>query len=216
MNMQLRGGQQDLGRSIRALGTLVTRQVLKIVFDVLLLTVGLLLVVASRFRRRIQSQITRDVLFEIASDDGVARRFGLHAATRTISLEAVSEQRPDTTVRFGCALDGIRTLVSTRTTARIVEGMNYGNTRLEGNPVLLLWFHALTRTVVPIGSTRRPRLWRLPPIKVREPERHAPWAARITREPAIDQLDPTWQEAWVAREKLLQVRACNGEPLPPG
>lgn len=58
-------------------------------------------------------------------------------------------------------------------------------------PYCLLWFHALTRTVVPIGSTRRPRLSRLPTIKVREPERHAPWAARITREPAIDQLDPT-------------------------
>lgn len=212
MKVHLRAGNQRL----RALGRVMGRRVLAVVFDALLLTVGVLLVVGSRFRRRIRRQITRDVLFEFATDDGVARRFGLHADTRTISLEPVSEQRPDTTVRFGSARDGLRALLSTRTVAHIVEGMNYGDTRLEGNPLLLLYFHGLTRTVVPIGSTRRPRLWQLPPIKVREPERHAPWAARITREPVLDQLDPTWQAAWEARAKLLQLRAPNGEQLPPG
>lgn len=187
-----------------------------VVFDVLLVTVGLLLTVASRFRPGLRSQITRDVLFEFSSDDGVTRRFGLHAATRTISLEPMSRARPDTSVRFGRAWDGIRALVSTRTAAHIVAGMNYGDTRLDGNPVLLLWFHGLTRTVLPIGSSRRPRKRHLPPIKAREPERHAPWSVRITREPALDELDPTWTAAWEARAKLLQVRAPAGEPLPPG
>lgn len=186
------------------------------VFDALLVTVGLLLVVASRFLPGLRAQITRDVLFEFSSDDGVIRRFGLHARTRTVSLEPVSEARPDTSVRFGRAGDGIRALVSTRTVAHIVAGMNYGDTRLEGNPVLLLWFHGLTRTVLPIGSSRRPHKRHLPPIKVREPERDAPWAARIVREPVLDELDPTWTEAWRARAKLLQVRAAAGEPLPPG
>lgn len=187
-----------------------------VVFDVLLVTVGLLLTVASRFHRGLRSQVTRDVLFEFSSDDGVNRRFGLHAATRTISLEPMSRARPDTSVRFGRAWDGIRALVSTRTVAHIVAGMNYGDTRLDGNPVLLLWFHGLTRVVLPIGSSRRPRKRHLPPIKVREPERHAPWSARITREPMLDELDPTWTAAWEARAKLLQVRAPAGEPLPPG
>lgn len=187
-----------------------------VVFDVLLVTVGFLLTVASRFLPGLRSQVTRDVLFEFSSDDGVSRRFGLHAATRTIGLEPMSEARPDTSVRFGRARDGIRALVSTRTVAHIVEGMNYGDTRLDGNPVLLLWFHGLTRTVLPIGSSRRPRKRHLPPIGVREPERDAPWSARITREPVLDQLDPTWTAAWEARAKLLQVRAPAGEPLPPG
>lgn len=187
-----------------------------LVFDVLLVVVGLLLTVASRFLPGLRSQITRDVLFEFSSDDGVCRRFGLHAGTRTVSLEPMSEARPDTSVRFGRAWDGIRALVSTRTVAHIVEGMNYGNTRLDGNPVLLLWFHGLTRTVLPIGSSRRPRKRHLPPIGVREPERHAPWSTRITREPVLDVLDPTWTAAWEARAKLLQVRAPSGEPLPPG
>lgn len=196
--------------------TRATTRLHVVVFDVLLVTVGILLTVASRFLPGLRSQITRDVLFEFSSDDGVTRRFGLHAATRTVGLEPMSEVRPDTSVRFGRAWDGIRALVSTRTVAHIVEGMNYGDTRLDGNPVLLLWFHGLTRTVLPIGSSRRPRTRHLPPIKARDPERHAPWSARITREPVLDELDPTWTAAWQARAKLLQVRAPAGEPLPPG
>ncbi len=196
--------------------TRVTTRLQVRVFDTLLVTVGLLLTVASRFHPRLRSQITRDVLFEFSSDDGVSRRFGLHAATRTVSLEPVGPARPDTSVHFGRAWDGIRALVSTRTVAHIVTGMNYGDTRLEGNPVLLLWFHGLTRCVLPIGSSRRPRKRHLPPIGPREPEQHATWAARITREPVLDELDPTWTAAWRARAKLLQVRAPGGEPLPPG
>lgn len=205
-----------LNRRPPGLPARVARKVNVVVFDGLLVTVGLLLTLASRFHPRLRAQITRDVLFEFATDDGVTRRFGLHAATRTVTVEPMSEARPDTSVRFGSSWDGIRALVTTRTTAHIVKGMNYGDTRLIGNPVLLLWFHSLTRTVLPIGSSRRPRKRHLPPIKAREPEGHAPYSSRITREPVLDELDPTWTAAWVARAKLLQVRAPAGEPLPPG
>ena len=50
----------------------------------------------------------------------------------------------------------------------------------------------------------------------RSPERDAPWAKRIIREPAVSELSRDWPEAWAARAKLLQLRAPAGERLPPG
>jgi hypothetical protein len=47
--------------------------------------------------------------------------------------------------------------------------MNTGDVRIDGNPVLLLWFHGLTRIVAPIGRSRRPR--KPPPVPIRAPER---------------------------------------------
>jgi hypothetical protein len=39
---------------------------------------------------------------------------------------------------------------------------------------------------------------------------------QIIIEPAIDQLDPKWTNAWEQRAKLLIVRAANGEPMGEG
>lgn len=182
--------------------------------DGLLVVVGLMLTVASRFRRRLRGQITRDMLIEVSSDDGVARRFRLHGRSRTIRVEASGSETPEVALRFARARDGLRTLVSRHTVRHIVDGMNYGGTRIDGNPVLILWFHGLTRTVLPIGSTRRPR--HTPPIEVRGPEHDAAWAQRITREPALKELDRDWDPAWQARAKLLQIRATDGGRIPPG
>jgi hypothetical protein len=115
---------------------------------------------------------------------------------------------------FPTARVGLRALLSPRAIGRIVEDMNAGGTRIDGNPALLLWFHGLTRIVAPIGSTRRPR--RPARVPIRAPERDAPWARRIIREPAVRELSRDWPEAWAARQKLLQLRAPTGERLPPG
>jgi hypothetical protein len=32
-------------------------------------------------------------------------------------------------------------LLSRRAIGRLVEDMNFGGTRIDGNPVLMLWFH---------------------------------------------------------------------------
>ena len=64
------------------------------------------------------------------------------------------------------------------------------------------------------AATRRPR--RPAPVPIRSPERNAPWARRIIREPAVRELSRDWPEAWAARGKLLQLRAAAGERLPPG
>jgi hypothetical protein len=184
------------------------------VFDALLRAVGLLLAVTSRFRWRLRAQITRDMLVEVSSDDGVGRRFRLHGRSRRVSVEEVGAEPAEVALRFASSRDGLRALVSRHTVGRIVEGMNYGDTRIDGNPALVLWFHGLTRTVLPIGSTRRPR--RTPPIGVREPERTASWAARIVHEPVLHRLDRDWGAAWSARAKLLQIRATDDGRIPPG
>jgi hypothetical protein len=180
----------------------------------LLVALGLLMALASRRVDRFRRQVTRDVLLEIRSADGARQQYRLHAATRRLTLPRRPVQRADCTLTFPTAREGLRALLSPRAIGRIVEGMNTGTTRIEGNPALLLWFYGLTRIVAPIGSSRRPR--RPAPVPIRVPERDAAWAKRIIREPAVSELSRDWPQAWAAREKLLQIRAANGERLPPG
>lgn len=180
----------------------------------LLTALGLLMALASRRVERFRRQVTRDVLLEIRSADGARRQYWLHAATRRLTLPRRPVQRAECMLIFPTAREGLRALLSPRAIGRIVEGMNTGATRIEGNPALLLWFHGLTRIVAPIGSSRRPR--HPAPVPIRTPERDAPWAKRIIREPPVSELSRDWPQAWAAREKLLQTRAAAGERLPPG
>jgi hypothetical protein len=185
--------------------------------QVLLTALGVMMTLASRRVDRFRRQVTRDLLIEIRSDDGARQQYRLDAATRQLTLPRRPGGRAgsaDCTLIFPTARDGLLALLSPRAIGRIVEGMNTGDTRIEGNPVLLLWFHGLTRIVAPIGRTRRPR--RPAPVPVRTPERDAPWAKRIIREPPVAELSRDWPQAWAAREKLLQIRAAAGERLPPG
>ena len=180
----------------------------------LLTGLGALMALASRRVDRFRRQVTRDLLLEIRSDDGARQQYRLHAATRRLTLPRHPTQCAECTLTFPTARVGLRILISRRTIGRLVEDMNFGGTRIDGNPVLMLWFHGLTRIVAPIGSTRRPR--RPAPVPVRAPEPNAPWARRIIREPPVRELSRDWPEAWAARQKLLQLRAPAGERLPPG
>ena len=180
----------------------------------LLTVLGALMMLASRRVDRFRRQVTRDLLLEIRSADGARQQYRLHAATRRLRLPRRPVERAECTLIFPTAREGLRALLSPRAIGRIVEGMNTGGTRIEGNPALLLWFHGLTRIVAPIGSTRRPRRPALVPI--RTPERDAPWAQRIIREPPVRELSRDWPEAWAARAKLLQLRAPAGGRLLPG
>jgi hypothetical protein len=182
--------------------------------QVLLTGLGLAMMLASRRVDRFRRQVTRDLLIEIRSVDGARQQYRLHAGTRRLTLPFRPRQRAECTLVFPTAREGLRTLLSPRAIGRVIEGMNTGDTRIEGNPVLLLWFHGLTRIVAPIGRSRRPR--RPVPVPIRTPERHAAWAQRIVREPAVTELSRDWPQAWAAREKLLQLRAAAGERLPPG
>jgi hypothetical protein len=180
----------------------------------LLTVLGLLMRQASLRVDRFRRQVTRDLLVEIRSEDGARRQYRFHAATRRMTLPRRPVERAECTLIFPTARDGVRALLSPRAIGRIVEGMNTGEVRIDGNPVLLLWFHGLTRIVAPIGRSRRPRS--PAPVPLRTPERDAPYASRIIREPPVSELSRDWPQAWAAREKLLQVRAAAGERLPPG
>jgi len=167
---------------------------------------------ASRRVDRFRRQVTRDLLLEIRSDDGARQQYRLHAATRRLTLPRHPVQRAECTLTFPTARMGLRILLSRRTIGRIVEDMNFGGTSIDGNPVLMLWFHGLTRIVAPIGSTPR----HAASVPVRAPARDAAYASRIIREPPVGELSRDWPEAWVARAKLRQLRAPAGERLPPG
>jgi hypothetical protein len=180
----------------------------------LLTTLGVLMAVASRRVDRFRRQVTRDLLIEIRSADGARQQYRFEAATRRLTLPRHARERADCTLIFPTAREGLRALLSPRAIGRIVESMNTGDTRIEGNPALLLWFYGLTRIVAPIGRSRRPR--RPAPVPIRAPERDAAWAKRIIREPSVSELSRDWPQAWAAREKLLQLRAAAGERLPPG
>jgi hypothetical protein len=180
----------------------------------LLTVLGLMMMLASRRVDRFRRQVTRGVLLEIGSADGARQQYRLQAATRRLTLPRRPFESPDCRLIFPTAREGLRALLSPRAIGRIVEGMNTGATRIEGNPALMLWFHGLTRIVAPIGRSRRPR--RPAPVPIRTPERDAPWAKRIIREPPVSELSRDWPQAWAAREKLLQLRAAAGERLPPG
>jgi hypothetical protein len=151
---------------------------------------------------------------EISSDDGVAWRYTLDARRRTLDGHPVRKGPTTCALRFSTARLALVTLLSPRRVGRIVEGMNAETIRVDGNAVLVLYFHGLTRVVAPIGRSRVPR--RPPPIGLRAPERALPYASRIVREPAVSELDRRWQSAWRARAQLLQIRAAGGEPLPQG
>jgi hypothetical protein len=180
----------------------------------LLTVLGVLMVLASQRSDRFRRQITRDLLIEIRSADGARQQYRLHAATRRMTLPRRPVEQAECTLVFPTARIGLRALLSRRAIGRIVEDMNTGGTRIDGNPALLLWFHGLTRIVAPIGRSRRPR-WPAP-VPIRTPERDAPYARRIIREPPVSELSRDWPEAWAARAKLLQLRAAAGERLPPG
>lgn len=174
--------------------------------------------IASRHSDRFRRQVTRDVVLEISSADGARQRYALHAASRRLTLPRRSHDPAECVLRFACAREGLRALLSPRAIGRIVEGMNTGGTRMRGNAALMLWFHGLTRVVMPIGRSRVPRrtvrLARRVPV--RGPARAEPYGGRIVREPVERELSRDWPEAWRAREKLLQLRAADGDPLPPG
>lgn len=185
--------------------------------QMLLTGLGVLMALASRRVDRFRRQVTRDLLLEIRGDDSARQQYRLRAATRRLTLPRRPVQPAECTLSFPTARVGLRILISRRAIGRLVEDMNLGGTRIDGNPVRMLWFHGLTRIVAPIGSTRRVAgRSSAAPVPVREPERDAPYARRIIREPPAGELSRDWPEARAAREKLLQLRAACGERLPPG
>jgi hypothetical protein len=177
----------------------------------LLWAFGYGLVLASRFSASVRSQITRSLTVEISADDGIARHWFFDGQRRHVSSSAGSAEAPDFAVRFTSSGQALRDLTSPRAIDRIVGGMMHGAVRIEGNPLILLWFHGLMRKLLPISRPRPPRQALPGAYRAHDPASNG--VEKITIEPTVRQLDPRWTGAWNARAKLWIVRGACGEPL---
>ena len=177
------------------------------VLRILLALMGGLLALASRTRASVRQAITRDLVVEIASDDGVAHHYVFR--DRRVWSRAGKAPAPDCALRFATAAQGARALTSRHTVTHLVAGLLEGTVSIRGNPLLLNWFADLTQRVVPNGATVR---WGTPPGAYVAPSDTVAAAERITREPPAAALDPQWQGAVRNRAKLTMMRVAAGEP----
>ena len=148
---------------------------------------------------------------EISADDGVARHWNFDAQRRRVSSAAGRAETPDVAVRFTSSGRALRALTSSRAVDRIMGGLSHGAVRLEGNPLILLWFDGLARRLVPARRTGSSR--RALPGGYLAHDPAANGIEKIAIEPPAQQLDPRWTAAWNARARLWIVRGACGDPL---
>ena len=184
----------------------------KISFTILLRAVGFLMARASRRNDWMRSQITRDLTIEVTSADGVAHHLEFVAATRTVISRPGPATRATVRLRFDTAGHGFRALSHPHPVGQIINSMLDETVTVDGNVSLLLWFHGLTRIVVPIG--RHHPLKAPLPGALMEPNPESKVYGMVTREPVADALDPEWRAAVVARATLINLRAQTGETVP--
>jgi hypothetical protein len=178
---------------------------------VLLWWLGHGLALASRFSTPVRSQITRSLTVEISTDDGVARHWVFDSQRRLVSASAGRAEAPDLAIRFTSSGQALRDLTSPRAIDRIMGDLMHGAVRIEGSPMILLWFHGLTRKLVAIGRPGHRRQALPGAYLVHDPASNG--VEKITIEPAVRQLDPHWTGAWNSRAKLWIVRGASGDPL---
>jgi len=183
-----------------------------LVLRVLLAVVGRLMAVTSRVDPVLRSCITRDVVFEISTEEGVARHWRFDGATRRVSSHPGRAADPDCTLRFANAAVAVRSLLADDPAAAD-KALEAGAMRIEGSSSLALWFSGLTKRLTMMGRWRVRRR-RLPhPYVKHDPS--SPMARFITVEPPQRELDPSWEAAWKQRTKLAVVRVPAGEPPQP-
>ncbi|MCD2194793.1 hypothetical protein LQ327_15585 [Actinomycetospora endophytica] len=173
---------------------------------------GVVLPPASRWDPVLRRQITRSLVVDITTDDGVARRWSFDGPGRRARSTTVTAGAPDHALRFATSGQALATLLSTRTVDRVVAGVVTQRMRIEGSAFVVIWFHGLTRRIVRIGRRRGPRV--RPPGAYLSPDPSLDGDETITREPAVTVLDPTWTDAWRARARLWMPRGGAGEPMP--
>jgi hypothetical protein len=179
-------------------------------FRILLWFLGVVMALASRLSSRFRAQIGRDITIELRSQDGVARQFLFR--NRTVSSRAGSPCNADCVLCFDTAWFGFRTLFSPRAVENLFQGMVDERIRVTGRGTVLPWFGFLVLSLIPFGP--RARLQRTPPHAYTKPNSSADVERRIVREPAVDDLDPTWKNAHVQTKKLPLRRAYDREPPP--
>jgi len=181
----------------------------------LLQTLGTLMGLASRTSDRFRCQITRDLVFEVRSDDGVAHHYAFR--DRRVAGRAGRAAQPACSLRFATARQGFACLTARDGPQRLVQGLFDGSISVEGNPALLLWFQGLPGALLPdalVALSPPLRLPATPPGAYRVPKPSSPASRFITREAAVAELDPEWRSAARQRAKLRMLRTAAGKPHP--
>ena len=180
---------------------------MSIALRVLLGILGTLLSVAARASSGFRAAITRDLVFEIATEDGVARHFVFR--NRQVSAHAGPASAPDCALRFATARQALAIFLSRRAVGKIYDGVLDGSITIHGNAFRVLWFYDLTQRVVPLAERVA---WATPPGAYKSPSATEPWSRRILREAVATELDPAWEGAVRQRAKLKMMRVAAGEP----
>jgi hypothetical protein len=173
-----------------------------------LAVVGALMSAASRVDPVLRNCITREVVFEIATEDGVARHWRFDGSTRRVASHGGHAADPDCAMRFADAAVALRLLASDEDASE--AAVVAGDLRIEGSAVLGLWFSGLVERLLRLGRWRVRRRPLPHPYVEHDPSSRA--APYITVEPPQRELDPAWEAAWRQRVKLAMVRVPAGEP----
>jgi hypothetical protein len=194
-----------MGRVVRGL---LVEPLMRLIFRALLALVGRLMAATSRVDPVLRSCITRDTIFEISTEDGVARHWRFDGVARRVCSRRGRAIDPDGAMRFVNAAVALRFLLA-RDPAATDKAIEAGAMRIEGSSSLALWFSGLTKRVVMLGRWRV-RRQRLPHAYVQH-ESSSRTARFITVEPPQRELDRSWEAAWKQRAKLAVVRVPAGE-----
>ena len=179
-------------------------------FRLVLWAAGVLLALASRTSSRLRAQLARDMTICIGSRDGVARSYIFH--NRRVSSHPVLTPGAHCMVMFQTAAEGVRIFLAPDCIALVVDGLALKKIELQGDPTSVLWFYEMVMAYVP-GRSRRPQVMHVMPDAYVTPNLDGKVADRITREPAVDALDPAWTEAAAQREKLILWQVGCGAPV---
>jgi hypothetical protein len=184
-----------------------------LVLRVLLAFVGRLMAATSRVDPVLRSCITRDAVFEISTEDGVARHWRFDGATHRVCSHRSRADEPDCALRFTTAAVAVRSLLARNPVGAVYKAIDAGAMRIEGTPTLTLWFSGLTKHLTMMGRWRVRRRPLPHPYAQHDPSSRM--ARFITVEPPQRELDPSWVAAWKQRAKLAVVRVPAGEPPRP-
>jgi hypothetical protein len=169
------------------------------------------LVLAARLSSSVRLQITRSFTYEISTDDGVARQWVFDNHRRRVTTSAGSPNTADHALRFTSSREALRVLASPDAVDRMADGLYRETARIEGHPLIPVWFLSLMRTFIPIGRATQYHKALPGAYLTHDPASNG--NERIIIEPAVSQLDPRWTNAWRARAKLWIIRGANGELL---
>ncbi len=174
----------------------------------LLWLVGIQLAVASRLSVRLRQQLTRDLVFAVVAKDGVGRSYTFQS--RQVSSHSGRSTQADCTLMFSSAGQCVRILLAGNAVERIVDGLARRTIELQGDPTTVLWFYELVFGFLPWRKTPRCDL----PDSYIAHNPNSKVAGRITRQPAVEELDPAWNAAVRQREKLIMWQVGQGVAVP--